>query len=127
MNMVEFLEKLGVLYTTYDDESTFEERIGIYADMLDKKLKEKNKEPDFDRTFDFITENYPYRSFPTFNYILENMRYKKPNKSLSKSLAKKLRGFKVQTDGGIYEFWGYLPQEEKVESIRGFKILQEIE
>ena len=121
MNLVDFFTKLGVLYTTDEDDETYNERIRIYSDLLNKKIKEQMKEPDFEKTFDYIVESYPYRTFPNFNYIADNLKYK-PNTQDNL----KLRGFKVKTDKGIYDFWDYIPYTAEVKSIRGFKVIEEI-
>ena len=124
MNTIEFFEKLGIIYANDEDKSNFKDRICIYANMLDKKLKEQKAKPDFDSTIEYILENYQYRAFPPYNYILENLKYEPVDKKNNVKI--KLRGFTAKTDIGTYDFWGYLPEEEKVEYIRGFKVIKEI-
>jgi len=126
MNTIEFLEKLGILYKGDEENSVYRERICMYANLLDKKLKEKNREADFDATIEYISENYAFRAFPTFNYILDNLKYKPCENKKTFPSNVKLRGFRVKTDIGVYDFWDYLPKDEVVTSVRGFTDIEEI-
>ena len=123
MNTVEFMEKLGTLYLGDKEEEIYINRISEYSNMLDEKMRETDREPDYEETFKFIAENYPYRAFPNFNHILECMKYK-PKKTKSDI---KLRGFRVDTDLGVQDFWGYMKKTEEAPLfIRGFKVIEEV-
>lgn len=122
MNHLDFLKKLGELYPSEEKAKIYQERMKLYANILEDK--EKNAKLDYDKMLKKIIETHEFRNFPLLPEILKHICYLQPPPK--PIVDENSRKFIVTIYGREYEFTEVPSTWEKVHSKSDFKDIREI-